>query len=604
MSLDLYELSYDTETNGVRHFHRMFAFSVFSHKAKDGSVMRLDGDRMQQRRGKSELRKMWSNPNFVPIMHRAKFDMAMTAKEIGDELVFERPNGFHDTSIQSMLYQSWHRTHALKDLLWGMCGYPKDDQYAIKKYMKAEGTDFSGVPESLMRTYQLNDAERTMLLYQRLKKEVSLRADWQDCYEMEMDLIYPTIRMERRGVMIDVHKTNEMIDWTQGERDKVTNELAMEFDMPMLNLNARRQVAKIVYEHLGLPIIKETEVEQEPSTAKAVLAELQQSLTEGEYRWEMLEKIAKYTSYKTAGGFLKGYLKLVDDDGILHPDIKPNGAWTTGRESCAKPNLQNVNRAGVLLNKYPVNNRLCFIPKPGFFNVHIDYAQIELRLLIHFSGDENLIKLQCDGADIHTEAAKRFFGESYVNSLDPKSLQFKTIRSGSKNANFAIPYGGGMSKITQILGLSKADGAKAFNNYRRDFEGLVTLNERTSAQALEKGFINTAFGRRLYVPDESTYVALNYKIQGSAAHMLKMAQIRVDHYLRSKTNDECGLILPVHDEIVCEFTEYYRTYMGEIMREIRELMIDFGDTFRVPMDVEAEISNENWGSLEELPIAA
>ena len=214
-----------------------------------------------------------------------------------------------------------------------------------------------------------------------------------------------------------------------------------------------------------------------------------------------------------------------------------------------------------------------------------------MRLLVDASGEESLVQVMRDGGDVHEPAAVVFYGNRYRDATDPKVK--KTLRGAAKNANFATPYGGSGAKVATTLGLPIREGLQRFDAYKRAFPKLVNLGRVIGRRVREDGYIETTFGRRLYVPRNKPYIGTNYQIQGTAAGILKRAQVRVERVLDEMTGGEAQILLPIHDEVVIEFP---RAQLGEaihVMRRVREVMIDFPQ-FSVPLDVDFEITTLDW----------
>jgi DNA polymerase-1 len=353
-----------------------------------------------------------------------------------------------------------------------------------------------------------------------------------------------------------------------------------------------------------MPVLKSTNGGL-PSVDKEVLQELME-----EHPHPVLDMVLRYRSWRRGSSILAGYVKEADEGDIIHPNIRTNGA-RTGRESCARPNLQNVEKTGVLLNPYPVPARKAFRPRPGYVNFHVDYAGIELRLLVHYSRDPKLIaEIKKPGGDPHLLAAKIFYPpmrrveldrfrelpesiQRGIRAWDEKSAEFKTLRGASKNCNFARPYGASWRKMCATLGLPEALGKARCARYEQEFPRLVNLSRDISQEVRATGGVETVFGRWLWVPKDKAYVGTNYLIQGTAAEILKRAQVRVHKMLEELTSGEMRLLLPIHDELIVECPAKRLGDAVEVWRKLREAMIDFPQ-FSVPLEVEVEIAYVDW----------
>jgi len=573
-------MSYDTETTGLDIYRgdRMFAFSIGN---EDGAteVYRLDGSALRVHRGERMLRKFWADTRVEKTIHNALFDIPVT-QHYGIKIP-DRTR-YHCTMTMSHLLQNWHRSHALKDLCWELGGFPIEDEKAVKKH--ARKGDYSKVPEHLMDTYQHGDAERGMLLFKLWYPGIRANHILLDIYNSEMDVIRTTVRMQERGVMVDPAKVAKLLEWLEGEATDALRALHKANGEPF-NPDSPDQLVEFLFSKLGLPVLKRTPKTKQPSTEKEVMLELAES-----YPHPSLDLVIKYRSYTRGQAIVSGYLDYCDEHNIIHPSIRTNGAQT-GRESCSRPNLQNVAKEGVLKNKYPVPARRCFRPKPGLINYHFDYAGIEMRLLVHYSRDPKMTAAFQRGDDPHELAARILYGKRFKDEKDKGKR--REMRDAAKNTNYAIHYGSGVANTAAVLNLPMAEVKPRLALYHSEFPGARELPRWTKNEVTEKGYVTTTFGRQLGVNRSKPYMATNYLIQGTAAEVLKRAQVKVDAYLRKVTKDAAGIILPVHDELVIEVPRTLMAEIPKLLRGIKACMIDFKQ-FRVPMDVECKRTTSDW----------
>ena len=578
-------LSYDTETTGLNPYGpaKMFAYSTCD---EDGGtrVLRLDGKDRKLKTGKSFLEKIWRDKKLFKVMHNAKFDLAMTEKRLGRKLAEDHP--FHDTIIQSALLQNDHRDHKLKHVAWELAGIPMDDEAAIRPYTLGEFEDYSSVPVHLMHDYQLRDAERTMLLHLFFYPKILADPGILDTYNTEIELVTTTLRIEGRGVMVHRSQCLKLMNRLKHDCEQVLQECKATMGR-RINLRNDNHVRKLLYYELDLPRLKKTPKGNAVSVNKDTLALLRVASPH-----PVLEMILKYRSWMRGITILESYLDLCDENDIVHPNLRTCGA-RSGRESCSKPNLQNVAKEEVLLNPYPIAARKAFRPRPGFVNLHFDYKGIQFKLAIHFTGDENLFNLVWTGKDLHVVGAEILCGDRWFKATDH---QKKILRSACKNANFAKMFGAGSQKIGETLGF-KVD-VSTIRQYNEIFGSLDTSFKRFTKEAKETGFTQTLLGRKLRIPTSKAYVATNYAIQGSEADVLKRAQNRVHEYLERVTGGEAGLILPIHDELVVEYPRSRLSEAPQIVYDITQLMSDF-PTVKIPLDVDVEITTTDWAHKKE-----
>ena len=286
--------------------------------------------------------------------------------------------------------------------------------------------------------------------------------------------------------------------------------------------------------------------------------------------------------------YVVGLLKVADDEGRIHTQFKQTGT-ATGRLSSAEPNLQNIpirTEEGRELRKY-------FIASPGRVLIDADYSQIELRLLAHISGDENLISAFRSGMDIHTSTAATVFGVSPEN-VTPE------LRKRAKAVNFGIIYGIGDFSLAGDLGIPVKQARAYINSYLASYPEVNAYLKDIIAEARARGYVTTLFGRRRYIPEISGHnavqrkfgerVAMNSPIQGSAADIVKLAMLGVSRKLNEEGLD-AKLILQVHDELIVEASEKDAERAAEILREQMEGAVELS----VPLTVDLSTGKRWYG---------
>lgn len=581
-------LAYDTETTGLDLLRsdKMFAFSLADEQLRS-SVFRLDGSAVRQVRSQQKLQWVWQQ-QAPKVMHNAKFDLRATEKQLDCKLA--ETHTFHDTILQSHIVQNLHPSHRLKDLAFELAGIPKDDELQVKRYVPEWG-NYQSVPEDIMEPYQHADAVRTMLLHLFFYPKIMTNSRWREVYETELDLVRTTLRMEERGVMVHIPNCRALISHLEQDVEMVLDEIES-YAGKRINPDRPEPLRWLLFEKAGLPVVNLTEIEGSPSTDKDTLLELRES-----HPNPVLDMILKYRSWSRGITMLSQYLELADGEGVIHPNIRTCAA-KTGRESCSNPNLQNVAKAEVVKNPFPVPARRAFRPRPGFVNFHIDYSGQEMRLLVDASGEDFLRRVVTRGTeehekyhgDIHLPAMEVFYGDLWRN---PKHPRWKPYRDACKNTNFAIPYGASGVQAARTLGKAVQEGTLLLAAYRQRFPHLCDLTKTIVQQVKESGYVETSFGRTLHVPRESAYIGTNYKIQGTGAGIIKRAQNRVHKLLEEETGGEAGIILPIHDELVVEFPRNRLSEAPYIFRKIRKVMTDFPE-LTVPMDIEIKVTSTHW----------
>jgi DNA polymerase-1 len=553
------------------------------------------------------LLRLFDDKSITKVPYNAKFDLAMTEKCLQRDL---SDTPFHDAYIEYHILRPDDRQQGgLKRLAYDLAGFPMDDESALKPYLR-DGLTYQDAPEHLLTPYQLNDAERGMLIHLFAWPRIKAVHSWLEHYNVERELVFPTLRMEQRGIQVSRPACLKLIDQLRHDSASAKMQfisLAKQISGRDISPRADADVAWLLFTKLGMPVLKRTKTKA-PSTDKDdVLLPLRES-----HPHPILDLLLQYRSWSRGTTMIAGYLDCCDGDDVIHTSINTCGA-VTDRESSSNPNLVNLSKAVVLNNPFPVPARRCFVPRFGYVHLFFDFAGIEMRLLVHYSGDEIMVKEFLEG-DPHVLAAKVFypaFDEMemtlYQNTMAVIKAGYaagdvrtqKMLRTAAKNCNFAIPYGGGINKTAHVLQLPVPLARKRFEMYHRLLPNLCDLGKTIGRQVTECGYVDTTFGRRLNVPQNKPYMGTNYLIQGTAAGVFKRAQVRVAKYLREATGNEVQILLPIHDELIVEYPRSRMADMPLVCREVCELMSDFGDLFKVPMAVEVGITTTDWASKKE-----
>ncbi len=580
--------AYDTETTGLSPYlgDTMFAYST-GRPGGNPQVYRLDGSAARRRSNTDILERFWDNGHEI-VMHNAKFDITFTEKHFG-KLIQDRP--IHDTSVLCRMLRSDFPNYELKYLAWMLADIPTDDQKAVTAYRRAVGS-YDKVPEHVMNRYQARDAERTVVLFDFLSQKLAeMPPAMQRLYQWERQLIWTKLRMERLGLRVDSDRALQLADELEQKASDIRQRID---DVAGRPINpSGPDAAVLLFDYLKLPVIARTP-NGKPSTEKSVLFALQET-----HPHPVLELILQYRSYVRGKTTLRSYVDLLDDEGYLHPSVNTYGA-PTGRESCSNPNLYNVETTDSLRNPFPVAARTVFVPRPGYVNFYIDEAGIEMRTLLHYSGDEILLAALLAGQDPHLIPAEEIWYRDWWADASPE--QRKLWRNAAKNGNFGIHYGAKIPKIAATLMLPIPLVRDRWEEYHRRFPGARRLQRQVQREVEKYGYVTTAFGRRIYVPPHKPYVGVNYKSQGTAADIIKIAQVRVDDYLRRETGGEVRLLLSIYDEIdgecpIGRWNHFRRKELPEVVK----LMTEFPE-MNVPLAAEASVSVKSWQYSEPVKI--
>lgn len=429
--------------------------------------------------------------------------------------------------------------------------------------------------------YAAEDADITLRLHQALWGKLSAEPGLAKVFsEIELPLLPVLARMERLGTTIEpklLHQQSQEIEVRLAELEKQAHELAgQEF-----NLSSPKQLGEILFTKLGLPIIKKTP-KGAPSTAEEVLAELAETYELPQLLMEH-RGLAKLKSTYTD----KLPLMIKPQTGRVHTSYHQAVA-ATGRLSSTDPNLQNI----PVRNEQGRRIRQAFIPCAGYKLVAADYSQIELRIMAHLSGDKGLLTAFAEGKDIHKATAAEVFGVE----LDAVTSD---MRRSAKAINFGLIYGMSAFGLAKQLGIGRAEAQKYMDLYFERYPGVLEYMERTRQQAEAQGYVETLFGRRLYLPDiksrnaglrkAAERAAINAPMQGTAADIIKRAMINVDGWIRGIEDESIRMLMQVHDELVFEIRE---EKLEEYIAIIKEKMSAAAE-LHVPLVVEAG-TGDNW----------
>lgn len=397
-------------------------------------------------------------------------------------------------------------------------------------------------------------------------------------YDIEMPLAAVLADMELVGFKIDrdgIRAYGEQLDALAMELEsRIYFAAGCEF-----NIRSPKQLADVLFEHLGLPAGKKTKSGY--STNAEVLERLRPF-------HPIIDDILDYRQVtKLKSTYVDGLLKVADEDGRIHTEFRQTGT-ATGRLSSAEPNLQNI----PIRTEMGRELRRFFIPRDGdHVLIDADYSQIELRLLAHISDDEAMRHAFVSGADIHTSTASTVFG------VAPDAVTLE-MRKRAKAINFGILYGMGDFSLSQDLHISRKEAKEYIANYLHSYPHVDRYLKDIVAQAHEQGYVTTLFGRRRYIPEVAASnkmvqaagerIAMNSPIQGTAADIIKLAMIHVHRKLAESTLD-ARLILQVHDELLIEVRRDQAEQALALLREEMEHAVDLS----VPLDVGTAMG-DNW----------
>ena len=444
----------------------------------------------------------------------------------------------------------------------------------------AKQIPFSEVSIDVASDYASEDADISLKLYEHIEPMVQKEAKLAKLYsEIEGPLIYTLGDIERNGVLIDSEKLSQQSKELEAKilklESKVQKNAGEDF-----NLGSPKQLQEILYEKLGLPVIKKTPKGQ-PSTSEAVLQELS-------IDFPIVHDILSYRAIsKLKSTYTDKLPKMINSNtGRVHTSYH-QAVTATGRLSSSDPNLQNI----PIRSEEGRRIREAFIAPEGYKILAADYSQIELRIMAHLSKDQGLMDAFAKGQDIHQATAAEIFSIN-IDDVTPNQ------RRSAKAINFGLIYGMSAFGLSKQLQITRAEAQNYIEQYFERYPGVKNYMDETKSSAKQNGYVETVLGRRLYLADieSSNYQrrqyaersAINAPMQGTAADLIKMAMTDLHSKIRNESLD-AKIIMQVHDELVIEVNENQ-------LDELSDLTVNImADIFKLDVDlkVDADIGN-NW----------
>lgn len=513
------------------------------------------------------LKPILENPAIQKVGQNFKYDLTIFARNDIDV-----QGVTFDTMLESYVLNSTGR-HNMDDLAKRYLGHQTITFEEIAGKGKNQLT-FNQIPLEKAAEYAAEDADVTMklqqVLWEKLSKEPTLEKLFK---EMELPLLGVLSRMERRGVLIDSDalflQSNEIAN-----RLSELEEQAYVLAGQPFNLASTKQLQEILFDKLGLPVIQKTP-KGAPSTNEEVLEELA-------FSHELPKVLVEHRGLsKLKSTYTDKLPQMVNPQtGRVHTSYH-QAVTATGRLSSSDPNLQNI----PIRNEEGRRIRQAFIAREGFTVVAADYSQIELRIMAHLSQDQGLINAFTQGKDIHRSTAAEIFGVT----LDEVTSE---QRRNAKAINFGLIYGMSAFGLSRQLGIGRADAQSYMDLYFKRYPGVQTFMHDIREKAKAQGYVETLFGRRLYLPDINSSngmrrkaaerVAINAPMQGTAADIIKRAMIQLDQKLQN--DPDIAMIMQVHDELVFEvrsekvafYSDLIKTQMESAADLVVPLIVDVG----------------------------
>ena len=485
-----------------------------------------------------------------------------------------------DTMLESYVLNSTGSRHDMDTLAQNYLNH-RTVHYEEIAGKGAKQLTFNQIDLEQAAFYAAEDADITLRLHEVLWPKVSSEDTLKKILqEIEVPLASILSRMEQQGVLIDsqqLGQQSQQLATRIMELEKEVHEMAGE----AFNLGSTKQLQHILFEKMELPVVKKTP-KGAPSTSEEVLQELALD-------YPLPALIMEYRGLtKLKNTYTDKLPKMINHrTGRVHTSYH-QAVTATGRLSSTDPNLQNI----PIRNEEGRRVRKAFIARDGYKIVAADYSQIELRIMAHLSGDQGLLDAFAHGKDIHRATASEVFNVAEDDVTDNQ-------RRSAKAINFGLIYGMSAFGLAKQLHVSRQEAQEYMDLYFKRYPGVLDYMDRTRDFAKQHGYVETVFGRRLYLPEIKSSngarrkgaerAAINAPMQGTAADVIKMAMIQVDDWIRSTDSDDVVMIMQVHDELVFEIKQ---DTLDTNVATIVELM-EQAATLSVPLKVEAG-NGENW----------
>ncbi len=572
--------AFDTETTGLDIIDAECVGVSFSCEAHEGAYVPLahDYEGAPTQLGLTEvlaaLKPLLEDPKQIKIAQNAKYDISIF-KKYGIH-----PKGVvFDTMLESYLLRAVTRGNDMDSLALKYLNV-QTVHFEDIAGKGAKQLTFNQIPLEKAAPYAAEDADITLQLHQTLWPKLKDLAGPRQVFEkVEMPLVDVLSDMQLRGVLIDVPHLNQLSEKFAIEITTLEKE-AHGLVGETFNLASPAQLQAILYEKMQLPVLKKTPKGQ-PSTAEEVLQTLALD-------YPLPKLILRHrTVSKLKSTYTDKLPKVVKEKtGRVHTSYHQAGT-ATGRLSSSDPNLQNIPAR----TEEGRDIRKAFIAPKGYKILAADYSQIELRIMAHFSKDENLLKAFEQGWDIHAATASEIF---HINLEDVTSVQ----RRDAKVINFGLLYGMSAFGLSKQLNISRGAAGQYIETYFARFPKVREYTEQTRIKAHETGYVETLLGRRLYLPEINAQnkarqqaaerAAVNAPLQGSAADLIKLAMIALHESLQTQAYD-AYMVMQVHDELVLEVKEDCL----EAVKALVEEKMTQALTLSIPLEVAIGIA-DNW----------
>ena len=570
----------DTETTSIDYMSAQLVGVSFAVGVGEAAYLPLAHDyvgvpeQVDFDKAINALKPVLENESIAKVGQNLKYDLSILAS-YGLTLKGE----LYDTMMESYVLNSVATRHNMDALARHYLDIATTSFEDVAGKGASQLT-FNQVPLDVARDYAAEDADVTYRLHQALwpliEREPKLLHIFRD---VEMPLVRVLSKIERQGALLDPGLLNKQSS-ELGRRIEELKDAAWSSAQEEFNLDSPKQLQEIFFEKQGLPVLKKTPGGK-PSTAEPVLVDLARD-------YELPALILEYRGLaKLKSTYTDKLPKDINtDSGRVHTSYH-QAVTATGRLSSSDPNLQNIPIKTAQGRKV----RAAFVAPEGKKILAADYSQIELRIMGHLSGDEGLLQAFSEGLDVHSFTASEVFNVEIQSVTEDQ-------RRSAKAINFGLIYGMSAFGLAKQLDISRALAQDYIDSYFSRYPKVLDYMEQTKEQASKLGYVETVFGRRLYLPEinakqimrrqAAERTAINAPMQGTAADIIKKAMLEVDGWL-GRTNVDCRMIMQVHDELVFEVAE---SDIDEVESEVENLMSQSA-SLDVPLTVSVG-RGDNW----------
>ncbi|TVT34265.1 DNA polymerase I [Marinobacter vinifirmus] len=575
------QFAFDTETTSLRYMDAEIVGVSFAIEPGEAAYVPLGHDYMG---APDQLDRDDVLAQFKPLLEDPK------QKKIGQNLKYDKNvlanHDIHlegisdDTMVESYVLNSVATRHDMDSLAREYLG-EQTITYESIAGKGAKQLTFNQIDLEKAGPYAAEDADITLRLHQALSPKLKETGKLESVYrDIDLPLVPVLSRMEQRGTLISastLRQHSQELAERMAELEKEAHEVAGE----SFNLGSTKQLQAILYDKFGLRVIKKTP-KGAPSTAEPVLQELA-------HEHELPRLIVEHRSLsKLKSTYTDTLPELIHHrTGRVHTSYH-QAVTATGRLSSSEPNLQNI----PIRTEEGRRIRQAFIAPEGYKLLAADYSQIELRIMAHLSGDKGLLTAFEHGEDIHKATAAEVFG---VSLIEVSSDQ----RRSAKAINFGLIYGMSAFGLARQLGVERKVAQEYIDRYFERYPGVLRYMDNIRKQAHEDGYVETLYGRRLYLPEinarnkqmqqAAERTAINAPMQGTAADIIKRAMIDVDQWLHAEHQNDACMTMQVHDELIIEVRE-------DAVEKVREGLVkrmSAAAKLDVPLLVEAGVG-DNW----------